>query len=153
MTTKAKTNGQNVKASKKEKIAKSKDIINIKAPEVELTEKIIPKDTWKGFKKYWDNCEWKDLTNADIEKNLDNGKYVFVDIPANVISEKIGQAWFDEMKTFAEKGKASTSLKYRLNFSNDDSLLRDLMGLEDLKITDAMTKFREYIKGRIVPCA
>jgi hypothetical protein len=147
MTTKAKTN--NVKASKKEKIGKSKDIINIKAPEVELTEKIIPKDTWSEFKKYWNACEWKDLTNADIEKNLANGKYLFVDIPANVTDEKIGKAWFDQMKTFAENGK--TGLKYRLNFSNDESSIRDILGLEDLKISDAMTKFREYIGKHIVP--
>lgn len=159
-----KQTSKNGKASKKEKTTKvikskapekveltekTEEIITLKAPDVELTSKIIPKDTWVEFKKWWSETEWIDLTNSDIEKNLDNGKYLFVEIPANVTDEKIGQAWFDEMKTFAEKGNAS--LKYRLNFSNDESSIRDLMGLEDFKITDAMTKFREYIKEHLVP--
>lgn len=151
-TTKAKSKDIiNIKAPEVELTEKTEEIITFKAPEVELTSKIIPRDTWSAFKKWWNNTEWRDLTNADIENHLDNKKYLFVEIPANVINEKIGQAWFNEMKTFAEKGKASTSLKYRLNFANDETSIRDLLGLEDLKISDAMAKFRAYIGKQCVP--
>jgi hypothetical protein len=126
--TNGKTNGQNVKVAQE--------------------EKIIPREAWTEFNKFWSETEWKDLTVADIKKHL--GKYLFVPIPKDVTDKTIGQAWFDEIKQFKEKGKVG--LKYRLNFSNDESLLRDLMGLDDLKISDAMKKCREYIEKHIVPC-
>lgn len=109
-------------------------------------QKVIPKDTWKEFFKFWDNCEWKDLTVAEIKKNLGNGKYVYVPIPKNVTDKEIGAKWFTEIKEFREKGKPFGGKT--ISFKGDNTTLETVFGVEELSPTQMNKKLWEHIKKK-----
>ena len=101
-------------------------------------EQIIPQDVWKEFYEYWDNCEWKDLTEKDIKKHL--GKYLFVAVPKHITDKDIGTKWFDEIKQFKEKSQPFGGIT--VNFSGQKATLAEVFGNKPLTIT-ALFNFGE----------
>jgi hypothetical protein len=121
--TNGKTNGQNGKAN---------------------GQKIIPKDAWKEFYEYWDNCDWKDLNVADIKKHLGNGKYVFVPIPKNVTDKTEGKAWYDQIAKFREKGKGGFG-GYSVCFAGQKATLEQTFGSEPINPAQMTKQLHLYI--------
>ena len=104
-------------------------------------EKIIPSSVWTEFAEFWDNVEWKDLTEKDIKKHL--GKYLFVAIPKNITEPKIGKAFFDEIKQFREKGKGFGN--YRINFAGQVATLESVFGNKPINPAEMTKTLHLYI--------
>lgn len=110
----------------------------------ENNTKVIPKDVWKEFNEYWDKTEYKDLTAADIKKNLGNGKYVYVPLPKDVTVELEAKIWHMRMAEYREKGNGKTTV----NFSGDTTTLESLFGSEPITTKVINEKLREYVKAK-----
>ena len=65
-------------------------------------QKVIPKDVWASFFKYWGNTEYEFLDAKSIKELL--GKYLFVQLPKDVRNRKAIDEWFTKIKEFREKG-------------------------------------------------
>ena len=107
-------------------------------------QKVIPKDAWKEFYEYWDNCDWKDLTIAEIKKHLGNGKYVYVPIPKNVTDKTEGGAWFKALSEFREKGKGNFG-GFTVCFTGQKATLEQVFGKEPINPAQMTKQLHLYI--------
>lgn len=134
MTTKEKTNGKAV-----EKTNGKTNGQNVKVSQEEL--KIIPKDTWKAFAKYWDDTEYEELDAKSIKEIL--GKYMFVPLPKDVHNRKAIDIWFEEMKELREKGKPFGGLT--VCFAGQKATLEDVFGNKPLNPATMVKQLYLYI--------
>jgi hypothetical protein len=87
-------------------------------------QKVIPKDVWSEFFKYWDNTEYEELDAKEIRKIL--GKCLIVPLPKDVRNRTAIDKWYNEIKSFKEKGKGFGN--YRINFAGQDATLESVFG-------------------------
>jgi hypothetical protein len=107
-------------------------------------EKIIPKESWTEFNKYWLETEWASLTIADIKKHLGNGKYVFEPIPKNVTDRTAGTEWFNKMKHFREKTTGGFG-GYTVCFKGQKSTLEEVFSDKPLNPATMVKQLHLYI--------
>jgi hypothetical protein len=100
-----------------------KNKTNGKAHEEKNGQKIIPKDVWKEFYKFWDATEYEDLEAKQIQKIL--GKYLFVPLPKDVRNRKLVDDWFSKIKEMREKGKGGFG-GYTVCFKGQKSTLEEV---------------------------